>query len=367
MPQLQTRQDAAPAAEACAPEPGAFTTAALARELGAQLVGRADLVIETLDMLDRAGPAALCFIGAAQYASAWERSGAAAAIVACGIEVPGHDPETRALLIVPDVEAAMAAALELFASPARPSFPPEGIHPSAIVDPAARIGRAVAIGPNCIVGAETSLGDGVVLVANATIAAGATVGRGTIVHAGAHIADRCMVGMHCIIHAGAVVGADGFGYRPAPDGRGVVRIPHIGIVEIGDHVEIGANSCIDRAKFGATTIGSGTKIDNLVQIAHNCRIGRSCILCGQVGLAGSVVLGDGVVLGGAVGIADHLTLGAGARVAARSGVMNDIPAGETWIGIPAAPAGEATRNYAVFRKLGELMQRVKRCEKMLQR
>jgi UDP-3-O-[3-hydroxymyristoyl] glucosamine N-acyltransferase len=162
-----------------------------------------------------------------------------------------------------------------------------------------------------------------------------------------------------------VIGADGFGYRPAPDGRGLAHIPHVGTVEIGDFVDVGANSCIDRAKFGATTIGSGTKIDNLVQIAHNCRIGRSCILCGQVGLAGSVVLGDGVVLGGAASVADHLTLGAGVRIAARSGVMNDIPAGETWVGLPAAPAGESMRNYAAFRRLGEMAQKLKRYEKML--
>ena len=145
----------------------------------------------------------------------------------------------------------------------------------------------------------------------------------------------------------------------------MVKVPHIGHVEIGDAVEIGANTCIDRAKFGATIVGSGTKIDNLVQIAHNCRIGRACLLCGCCALAGSVVLGDGVILGGNTNVADNLTIGAGAKVAANGGVINDIPAGETWLGIPAMPVAEGTRNYAAFRGLADLSRTVRKLQKRL--
>lgn len=342
-----------------------MTTGQLATVLGAKLVGPDDITIDRLEMLDRAGPGSLCFLGSSRYAVLWPDCKASAAVAVEGLDVPGHDPATRALLIVPSIELAMAAVLEKFAAAIPQLQPPPGTHPTAIVDPSARIGHGVAIGPGCIVGPGSTLADGVTLSARITIGAGVSIGRGTIIHQGAAILDRCIIGQGCIIHTGVVIGTDGFGYRPAPNGRGVIRIPHIGNVEIGDDVEIGANTCIDRAKFGSTTVGSGTKIDNLVQIAHNCRIGRGCILCGQVGLAGSVILGDGVVLGGAVGIADHLTLGAGARVAARSGVMNNIPAGETWMGLPATPAGEAGRNYAAFRRLAEMMQRLRKFEKTL--
>jgi UDP-3-O-[3-hydroxymyristoyl] glucosamine N-acyltransferase len=146
--------------------------------------------------------------------------------------------------------------------------------------------------------------------------------------------------------------------NPKPTGPhdAVLKIPHIGNVQIGDAVEIGANSCVDRGKFGATTIGDGTKIDNLVQIGHNCRIGKCCLICGHVGLSGSVTLGDGVILAGKVGVSDGITIGAGARVGANSGVMNDVPTGETWFGAPAMPAGTQRRNMVVLRDIAERMK-----------
>ncbi len=172
-------------------------------------------------------------------------------------------------------------------------------------------------------------------------------------HPHVSVLDRCIIGNDCVLHAGVAIGADGFGYRPSPDGRGLLKIPHIGNVVIGDHVEIGANSCVDRAKFGSTTVGNGTKIDNLVQIAHGCRVGRSCIICGQTGMAGSVIVGDGVIIGGGVGVADNVEIGSGARIAALSGVTGNVPAGQTWMGAPAAPAGEWRRTYAAMRRMGK--------------
>jgi len=178
------------------------------------------------------------------------------------------------------------------------------------------------------------------------------------------IGQRCHIGRDCLLHAGVVIGADGFGFAADDSGRGIAKVPHIGNVTIGDHVEIGANTCIDRAKFGSTSIGDGTKIDNLVQIAHNCRIGKCCLICGQSGLSGSVTLGDGVILAGNVGVADNLTLGAGARVGGRSSVNNDIPPGETWLGTPAQPIREAGMNMAVYRDLARHIRELRKLMRM---
>ena len=162
-----------------------------------------------------------------------------------------------------------------------------------------------------------------------------------------------------LIHPNVTIGADGFGYRPAPGGKGLVKIPHIGNVVIHDDVEIGASACIDRAKFSSTIVGMGTKIDNLVQIAHNCVIGRFCILAGHAGMAGSSTLGDGVILGGRVSIKDHVNVGSGATVLGLGAVMNDIPAGETWGGMPAQDARQALREHVAIRKLPDILKQLK--------
>lgn len=339
------------------------TTGSLASTLSAELQGPADLPIERLDTLDRAGPGALSFIRSAAFASQWAGSRAPAALVSRGVQVPGHDASTRALLVVPDADLALNTVLELFAP--KPHRPPVGVHPSAVIDRSAELGQGVSIGPCCTVGPGARIGDGVVLMSNIAVGAQASIGRGTVLHPCVVIGDRCTVGQGCTLYGGVIIGADGFGYRPAPDGRGVVKVPHIGTVEIGDAVEIGANTSIDRAKFGATVIGSGTKIDNHVQIGHNTRIGRACLICGMAGIAGSVTIGDGVIVAGHVGIADNLTIGAGARIGAKSGVMNDVPAGATWWGFPALDARDAARNYALIRNLVELTRRVRKLEAAL--
>jgi UDP-3-O-[3-hydroxymyristoyl] glucosamine N-acyltransferase len=171
-----------------------------------------------------------------------------------------------------------------------------------------------------------------------------------------------MVGRGVIMHQHVSIGADGFGYRPAPDGRGLTKMPHIGKVIIEDGVEIGAGTCIDRAKFGSTVIGAGTKIDNLVQIAHNCQIGRCCLIAGQSGLGGSVTLGDGVILGGAAGVVEHMTIGAGARVGARSLVTRHVPPGASRLGTPADDAQSTMRQWASVRQLPEVLRRMKAAE-----
>ncbi len=190
------------------------------------------------------------------------------------------------------------------------------------------------------------------------IYAQSSIGDDSILHGNTVVRERCRLGRRVVTHQNVSIGADGFGYERAPDGSGLLHVPQIGDVEIGDDVEIGASTCIDRAKFGSTVIGAGTKIDNLVQIGHNCNIGRSCVIAGQTGLAGSVTVGDGVTIAGAVGVADHVTVGSGATVGAFSGVMRDVPPGQTCLGRPATEVRTALRQAAALRRLPELMREV---------
>lgn len=347
------------------PPPSPHTSGALAERLGAALAGPPGLPIDGLETIERAGPRHLTFIRSAEFARLWPASTAGAALVSRGIEVPGHDPARRALLVVPDADLALIRALEAFAS--RPAPPAPGVHETARVSPSAALGPGVSIGPFCAVGPDSHIGAGSTLLAGARIGRAVRIGERSTIHANTVILDRCTIGNDCIIHSGVVIGGDGFGFRPSADGRSLVKIPHIGTVEIGDDVEVGANSCIDRGKFGATIIGSGTKIDNLVQIAHNCRIGRNCIICGLCGLAGSVTLGDGAMLGGQVGIADNSTIGAGARLGAMSGVKGVIPPGESWVGAPARPASEQKRNWAASGRLAEHIRTLRRLEAIIDR
>ncbi len=324
-----------------------------------ELVGPGNLMIERLDALDSAGAASLTFIRSASFAAQWAVSRAAAALVTRGVTVPVHDPAKRALIIVADADKAMIPLLVAF-TPA-PSRPGVGVHPSAVVDSAARIDPKACVGPLCVIGPGASVAAGAVLMASVQVGRDAVVGADSVLHPGVVVGDRCVVGRSCILHGNVVLGADGFGYQPGA--QGLVKVPHIGNVELGDHVEIGACSCVDRAKFGSTTIGAGTKIDNLVQIGHNCRVGKSCIICGQCGLSGSVTLGDGVVLAGSVGIADNLTIGAGARIGARSGLADDVPAGETWLGTPAQLARDAAKNFAVLRDIAGHIRELRRAQR----
>jgi len=257
---------------------------------------------------------------------------------------------------VPDAELASACVLGLFAPPE--DLPEPGVHETAWVHPEADVHETVRIGAHVSIAQGCSIAADIVLHAGVRRYADVSIGEGTTLHANVVVRQGCIIGRGVIIHQTTSIGADGFGYRAAPDGSGLVKMPHIGTVRIEEGVEIGANSCVDRGKFGATVIGAGTKIDNFVQIAHNCQIGRCCIIAGGSGLAGSVVLEDGVLLGAGVGIIDHLRVGAGARIGAGSRVLRDIPPGEAWFGFPAGPAREIMRQMATIRKLPELVRRI---------
>jgi UDP-3-O-[3-hydroxymyristoyl] glucosamine N-acyltransferase len=335
-----------------------FTAAALAEKLGGRLAGSGEAIITGVNALDEAGENDITFLADTSHARRWGQSRAIGAVVSEGIEPVGHNPQRRVLIYVPVAELAMVTVLELF-QPAQ-IVPEIGIHPTAWVDERARLGEGVRIGPHVSIDRDCDIGDGVILHAGVRLYAGVSVGAGSVLNANCVVRQGCRIGRAVIIHQNASIGADGFGYVPASDGRGLLKVPQIGTVILEDGVELGAGACIDRAKFGATVIGAGAKIDNLVQIGHNCRIGRSTVIAGLTGIAGSCTIGDGVIIGGAVGIADHLRIGDGATIGAKSGVMKDIPPGETWLGYPADPAAEKLRQWATIRKLPGLVRRMSR-------
>lgn len=232
-----------------------------------------------------------------------------------------------------------------------------GLHPSASIDPGARLGADVSVGPGSVVAADASLGDGCQLGANCVVGPGVVLGDGCVIHPNVTLYDGVKLGNRVVVHAGSVLGADGFGYAASP--RGAVKVRHLGGVSIDDDVEIGANSAVDRGTVDDTVIGPRTKIDNLCQVGHNVHIGSDCLIAGMTGIAGSVVIGDGVIIGGAVGIADHVTIGSGARIAGRSGVTKDVPPGETWAGFPARPYRQYARGLYLVDRLEDMWRLVK--------
>lgn len=326
-----------------------YTTGDLAKAVNGRLNGPDSISIKGINALREAGPDQIAFIADTIHARQWGESKAGAALISEGLDADDHDPASRALIVVQNAEIASIELLKRFQPPEL--RPDPGVHRTAWLHESVKLGRGVRIGPHVCVDRDCVIGDGVTLHAGARLYAKVTVGDGAMIHAGCVIRERCRVGHNVILNPGVVIGADGFGYRPAPDGSGLLKIPHLGGVIVEDDVEIGANTCVDRGKFGDTVIGAGTKIDNLVQIAHNCRIGRSCVIAGLAGLAGSVTVGDGVQIGAQAGLTEHLTVGDGARIGAQAGVMRDVPAGASVVGSPAVDAREAFRQVAALRKL----------------
>jgi len=326
-----------------------FTIQQINEKIKGVIVGNTTQLITGPEHLELANNNQISFIGNRKYIKHWQSSDACAAIVNADIDLePG---ENKAFIKVKNADIAMAELLELFV-PDGPVFE-EAIHPAANVHATATIGSGCNIGAGCYVGKNVKLGNNVTLYANTTVLDDTTIGNNTTIWPGAVVRERCVIGSYCIIHPNASIGADGFGFRPSPDGRGLLKIPHIGNVIIGNGVEIGANSCVDRGKFSATVIGDGCKIDNLVQIGHNSKMGRCCIMAGSSGLAGSVTLGDGVMVGGSASISDHVTLGNGVQVGGGSGVMGDFADGKKILGYPAVESREALKQWVALRKLAK--------------
>lgn len=314
--------------------------------LKGEIMGSTKSTISSPQQLELASSDQISFIGNKKYEKLWAESKASVAIVNedIGIE-PG---ENRAFIKVKNAELAMSQLLEMFA-PAPPQFE-TNIHPSANIHPLAVIGEGTKVGAGCYIGANVKIAENVIIYPNVTILDECTIGKNTILWSGVVMRERCHIGAYCIIHPNATIGADGFGFSPCAQ-RGLVKIPQIGNVIIGNGVEIGANSCVDRGKFSSTILGDGCKIDNLVQIGHNSVLGKFCIMAGNSGLAGSVTLGNGVIIGGSASIKDHTTIGDGATIGAGSGVTGDVAAGKTMLGYPAAEARTTLKQWAVLKRL----------------
>ncbi|MBA3645362.1 MAG: UDP-3-O-(3-hydroxymyristoyl)glucosamine N-acyltransferase [Gemmatimonadaceae bacterium] len=333
-----------------------ITAEAIAALVGGELIGDGSATVTAVAPLDRAEANDLSFIGNAKYSESFASS--AAGVVLVDPEFRSALSKARARIIVEKPMEKMLAVLpKLYAQPrAEP-----GIAPTARIGKGASFGARVSIGDYAVIGDGAAVGDDCVIGSHCVVGAGAVIGARSNLYPHATLYPGVTLGERVTIHSGTRLGSDGFGY--VFSGGAHAKIPHVGRCIIGDDVEIGANTTIDRGSIDDTVIGAGTKIDNLVQIAHNVRVGRLCLLVAQVGVAGSVVIEDGCVIGGQAGFAGHITIGAGAKIAGQSGVFGDVPPGETWSGYPARPHRESLRASGALFKLAGMMRRI---EKLLE-
>jgi UDP-3-O-[3-hydroxymyristoyl] glucosamine N-acyltransferase len=331
-----------------------FTIAELAALTGAEAVeGACAGPINGVAALAEATSADLSFLGNAKYADAVAVSKAGAILVP--VAFAGKPAVGQAFLRVANPSYALALFCGVLEARLWPR-PPPGIHATAVVAPSARIDDSAHVGPLCVIGEGAVVAAGAVLEARCFVGAHASVGPDCWLKPGVTLGDYCVLGARCRLQSGAVIGSDGFGYEPV-NGE-IQRIPQIGNVVLEDDVEVGANSTLDRARFSQTVVGRGTKIDNLVQIAHNVRIGRQCLITAQVGIAGSTTLGDHCVLGGQSGVAGHLTLGDRVKLGAQTGLFEDVPADGFMNGTPAMPFGLERRLVVLSRRLPDLFKKV---------
>ncbi|MGQ4273016.1 UDP-3-O-(3-hydroxymyristoyl)glucosamine N-acyltransferase [Terrihabitans sp. B22-R8] len=330
------------------PEPSPISLRVLAELTGAELRGDTDREVSGIGPLERAGPDDLSFLDNKSYASDFRSTRAGACFVSPGFVTDA--PAGTALLVSREPYRAFAkAAARLFPSAMRPEplFAGTGVAPGATVHPSARLESGVTIDFGAVIGPGVEIGEGTSVGANSVIGANVRIGRDCAVAANATLVHT-LLGNRVIVHSGARIGQDGFGFAMGPGGH--LKIPQIGRVVIQDDVEIGAGTCIDRGGTRDTVVGEGTKIDNLVQIAHNVVIGRHCVIVSQAGISGSTTLGDFVVLGGQAGIVGHIAIGDGTQIGAQAGVMNNVPAGQRLAGAPAQPVRELMREIAIVRK-----------------
>ncbi|MBZ5588590.1 MAG: UDP-3-O-(3-hydroxymyristoyl)glucosamine N-acyltransferase [Acidobacteriia bacterium] len=332
-----------------------FTLGELAAQIVATVVGNGSRRIEGIRTLEEAEERHLSFYHNRRYLQAARDSSAGALLVADASDFPGRD-----LLVCNDPYAALAKLLDLFHPSARP---PAGIHPSAVVARSARIADSATIGPHATVGERAVVGAHAVIGPGSVLGDDVEVGDDSILHPNVVVETRCRVGVRCILHSGVVVGADGFGFATVAGWHH--KVPQVGIVVIEDDVELGANVCVDRATLGETRVGRGTKVDNLVQIAHNVNVGERSLLVSQVGISGSTHLGHNVVMAGQSGAVGHLTIGDGAVVTAKTGVTEDVPPGAMVSGFPSRPHKEWLRAMANLFALEELRRRVKALEEAI--
>ncbi|MGZ8397605.1 MAG: UDP-3-O-(3-hydroxymyristoyl)glucosamine N-acyltransferase [Gemmatimonadales bacterium] len=331
---------------------GSLTARAVADLVGGRLLGDGGIRIHRVSPLDRAGPDALSFAVSARYAGDLDSSKAGAVLVPEAL-ASGTGPGTR--IVVADPYGALVQVLHAL----YPSEPRE-----SGTDPTARIGAGTAIGPDVFIGPYAVLGRNVQIGARCRVAQGVSVGDGVVIGddttlgPGVVCCPGTRIGSRVVVKAGAVLGGDGFGYLS--DGKGHARIPHVGGCILEDEVEVGSNTCIDRGSIDDTVVGRGTKVDNLVQVGHNVRIGERCLIMAGVGIAGSTRVGNDVILAGHVGITDHLAIGDRARIAAKSAIFGDVPPGASFSGHPARPHRQFLRAQAAMYRLAGIVDELER-------
>ena len=337
------------------------TSTEIAELVGGTLKGPGDLLVAGVASLAEAAPADLSFLGNDKYEVQVLPS--KAAVVLVPEKFTAEPPAGRAWIVCKDASAAFMKIVGLFAPPPV-KFEP-GVHASAVIHPTAKVAASAHVGACAVIEADAVVGERSVIGAQAYVGQDANIGNDTLIYPQVVIRERCRVGSRVIIHSGTTVGSDGFGYVPNLTGGMHTKIPQVGIVQIDDDVEIGANVAIDRARFGRTWIKRGAKIDNLVQIAHNVIIGELSFIIAQVGISGSTKVGRGCVLWGQVGVAGHLEIGDGAQVFAQSGVGSDVPAKAIFFGSPAAERREFMRTQFDIHRIGKISAAVKALEKEL--
>ena len=333
-----------------------FTVAQLAEQLRGEVLGDPSTPITGFAAADVARSGDLTFAEKESYLIAAEQSAAAAVLVPQSLA-----SSKKVLIRVRNARVAVARILPLFFPPDQS---PQGIHPSATIAPSAKIDSSAHVGPNCVIAAGVRIGARSVLMGGNHIGRDAQLGDDVSLYPNVVVYTRSQIGHRVMIHAGTAIGSDGYGYV-LDEGRHL-KVLQVGNVIIHDDVEIGANAAIDRGALGSTIIGEGTKIDNLVHVAHNVVMGRHCLVLGQVGFAGSTRLGDYCVVASQSGIAGHLKLGSQATVGAKSGVMRDVPDGETVLGIPAMPDKQTKRQWIALQQLPDMIRRMRELEKRIE-
>ncbi|MBL9215367.1 MAG: UDP-3-O-(3-hydroxymyristoyl)glucosamine N-acyltransferase [Opitutaceae bacterium] len=339
--------------------PVAYTPAEIAAIVGAQrTLGHTEAKVGDIASLAAAQPGDLSFLGNAKYRSQVPAS--RASVLLLPPDYPGEPGPDQVFLFVDHPSVALARLCSRIEQQLWPK-PPPGIHPSAVVAATARIDPTASVGPLCVVEDAATIGPGTVLDASVCVGRGARLGEGCWVMPGCLVGSYCELGRRVRLQPGVIIGSDGFGYEFV-QGRHE-KVPQIGIVVIGDDVEIGANSTLDRARFSRTVVGEGTKIDNLVQVAHNVVIGRHCILCAQVGISGSTTVEDYVILGGQTGVGGHITIGKGSKAGGQTGISADVPPGSYLNGTPAIPYMLERRLQILHQRLPDLFKRVEALER----
>ena len=334
-----------------------FTAEMIAGFLGGEVAGDKSAAVHTVSSIEDGKPGSLAYLTDPKYEKYVYTSQASVILVNKSFQPSAAVGAT--LVKVDDAAAAVVALLKMYEA-AKPRK--KGISSRCSVAESAKVGKDCYIGDFAVVEAGAEIGDGCQIYPQVYIGDGVTIGEGTKIYAGVKIYEGCRVGRNCIIHAGAVIGADGFGFMPTPDG-GFEKIPQLGNVVIEDDVEIGANTCIDRAKTDSTVIRRGVKLDNLIQVGHNVQIGENTVSSAQMGIAGSSRVGKNCFLAGQVGIADHVTIGDRVKIGSQSGIDKSVPDDEVRMGSPALAGIKYHRSNAVFRNLPELAQRVNTLEK----